>query len=159
MPKREKIQPLQIFQMLPGTNCKLCGCETCMAYAFALIGREKALTDCPDLQGEEFRESLQFLRGYFGGEIGEVAETGLLIEKEKCIGCGDCAVICDKAISSLVLPGGIVKQREKVPPVLEIIDGTVQVVNWSSCKRTMDPPEYCRVCEEKCPSGALELVR
>ena len=78
---------------------------------------------------------------------------------EKCIGCGDCAVICDKAISSLVLPGGIVKQREKVPPVLEIIDGTVQVVNWRSCKRTMDPPEYCRVCEEKCPSGALELVR
>ena len=158
MPKKEKIQPLQIFQMLPATNCKLCGCETCMAYAFALIGREKTLADCPDLQTEDFRESLQFLSGYFD-EAGEVAETGLFIDKDKCHGCGDCLVVCNKAITSLVLPGGFVQKREDMPPVLGIIDGVVRVVNWKSCKRVLDPPEYCRVCEEKCPSGALELVK
>ena len=155
--KKEKIQPLQIFQMLPGTNCELCGCQTCMAYAFGLIAREKTLDDCPDLQTEEFKESLEFLSGYFG-KAGEVAETGLLIEKEKCHGCGDCLVVCNMAITSLV-HGGIVRKRDDVPPVLGIIDGVVQVLEWKSCKRALDPPEYCRICEEKCTSGALELVR
>ncbi|MFA4916563.1 MAG: molybdopterin dinucleotide binding domain-containing protein [Syntrophales bacterium] len=154
----DKIQPLHVYQMLPGTDCKVCGCGTCMAYAFALIGREKVLADCPDLQKEEFKESLEFLQGYFGEIAGEVAETGLLIDKEKCFGCGDCAIVCKKAITSLVHSGSVV-QRDDVPPVLEIINGVVEITNWGSCKRTMNPPEYCRLCEDKCTSGALEIVR
>ncbi len=136
MPKRERLQPLQVYRFLPRTNCKECGLSGCMAFAFALISREKTPDDCPPLLTEKFTPSYRFLKEQFG--TGEVEETGLMIDRERCNGCGDCVV---------------------VSPVLKVVDGVVQVVNWKSCKRMMDPPQFCRVCEEKCPFGALELVR
>jgi len=158
LPKKEKIQPLQIYQLLPGTNCKVCGCDTCMAFGFGLIAREKTLSDCPDLQTEGYEESLEILSQYFGKSVSVVEDTGLAIETDKCHGCGDCVVVCTKAISYYVQRGRVV-QRDDVPPVLGVVDGLIKVIEWSSCKRKMNPPEYCRLCEEKCPFGALELVR
>ena len=157
MAKKDKLQPLQVFQYLPGTNCKKCGFLTCFAFAFALIGREKRPEDCPDLLTEQYRAALDFLNGYFGGDS-SVEKTGLLIEEEKCCGCGDCVAVCDKCQGTVMFGSGIVIPRN-VPPVLKVLDGRVRVIKWESCKRCMDPPEYCRVCEERCPFGALELVR
>jgi len=157
LPGKERLQPLQIQQLLPRTNCKECGCSTCFAFAFALISREKRPEDCPDLQTEAFRSSWEILQEAFGGE-GVVKEQGLLIEKAKCNGCGDCVVVCQKALITIVVQAQTIK-RQDVPAVLRVVDGVVEVVNWSSCKRAMDPPELCRVCEDKCPFDALELVR
>lgn len=157
MAKKDKLHPLQIFQYLPGTNCKKCGLLTCFAFAFALIGREKKPGDCPDLLTGQCASALDFLNGYFGGDS-SVEETGLLIDEEKCCGCGDCVAVCDKCQGTVMFGSGIVIPRD-VPPVLKIVNGRVRVVKWESCKRCMDPPEYCRVCEERCPFGALELVR
>jgi len=36
----------QILKILPGTNCKECGCLTCMAYAAALIQGQAELSKC-----------------------------------------------------------------------------------------------------------------
>jgi len=159
MPKKERLQPLQVYRFLPRTNCKECGLSGCMAFAFALISREKTPDDCPPLLSEQFASSYQFLREQFGA--GEVEETGLLIDREKCNGCGDCVVVCERALTSVYSHGMIVERESETPlsPVLKVVDGVVQVVNWKSCKRMMDPPQFCRVCEEKCPFGALELVR
>lgn len=161
MPKRDKLQPLQVYQLLPRTNCKKCGLPTCYAFAFALISREKAPADCPDLQAETFSNYRLKLEEAFGG-TGEVQQTGLLIEKAKCNGCGDCVVVCNRALDTVVYQGAVAnrgREKAEIPPVLKVIDGAVQVVNWTSCKRTLDPPNMCRVCEEKCLFGALELVR
>lgn len=161
MLKRERIQPLQVYQLLPRTNCKLCGLPGCYAFAFALIGREKTIKDCPELESEAFSSSLQTLNEYFGGE-GVVEKTGLLINKEKCNGCGDCVIVCNKALYSVASHEAMMilrRPEDELPPVLEIVDGVVQVACWSSCKRCGDPPAQCRVCEEKCLFGALELVR
>ena len=38
---------LQIFKLLPKTNCKECGKPTCMAFAMALAGKKCSLSDCP----------------------------------------------------------------------------------------------------------------
>ncbi|MCL1794360.1 MAG: acetyl-CoA decarbonylase/synthase complex subunit gamma [Oscillospiraceae bacterium] len=38
---------LQIQKLLPGTNCKECGCSTCMAFAMKLAGKKANLTECP----------------------------------------------------------------------------------------------------------------
>ena len=157
MAKKERVQPLNVFQLLPRTNCKLCGCSTCMAFSFALIARDKIPEDCPPLLEDKYKASLDELKGLFGSK-GVVAETGLLIENDKCVGCGDCVVVCRKAITTTVR-GGMVIVREKMPDVLQVIDGGIEVINWESCKRCDDPPDYCRVCEEKCRFGALELVK
>jgi CO dehydrogenase/acetyl-CoA synthase gamma subunit (corrinoid Fe-S protein) len=53
MPKRDRIQPYQAYQFLPRTNCKLCGLPGCFVFAAALVGREKGLKDCPELEKEE----------------------------------------------------------------------------------------------------------
>ncbi len=157
MPKRDRLQPLQVYRLLPRTNCKQCGLMNCYAFAFALASREKSVADCPPLLAEEFVSAYETLGAAFGS--GEVQETGLLIEREKCNGCGDCVVVCNRALSTLVNKG-IVSHRDltDAPPALDILEGVVEVVSWTSCKRTINPPNMCRLCEEKCPFGALELV-
>ena len=41
---------LDIYTLLPQTNCKLCGEATCLAFAVALIQQKHMLDDCPPLQ-------------------------------------------------------------------------------------------------------------
>ena len=102
--KKERFQPLQIYQLLPRTNCKLCGCAGCYAFAFALINRTKKPADCPELVTEAFSKSFKRLNEEFGE--GEVIEgTDFVIDKEKCTGCGDCVVVCDKALITVSRPG------------------------------------------------------
>ena len=41
--------PLQVYKLLPQSNCGECGVSTCMAFAAAVIKQEKRLADCPFL--------------------------------------------------------------------------------------------------------------
>lgn len=56
-----KVSPMQIYRLLPGTNCKDCGEATCMAFASALIEREKTIADCKPLSEEKYREKSEKL--------------------------------------------------------------------------------------------------
>ena len=48
---------LQIFKLLPGTNCKKCGKPTCLAFAMLLAQKKADLSECPDAS-EEAKETL-----------------------------------------------------------------------------------------------------
>ena len=48
---------LQIFKLLPKTNCKKCGMPTCLAFAMALAQKKTELDKCPDAS-EEAKNSL-----------------------------------------------------------------------------------------------------
>ncbi|UCG56041.1 MAG: acetyl-CoA decarbonylase/synthase complex subunit gamma [Phycisphaerales bacterium] len=48
---------LEIFKLLPKTNCKKCGMPTCLAFAMALAQKRAKLEDCPDVS-EEAKEKL-----------------------------------------------------------------------------------------------------
>ena len=158
MPKQRKLQPLQIYQLLPRTNCKSCGCRTCFAFAFALISRDKRLEDCPDIQTEAFLSSYHTLKTLLGNAE-PIEGTAFTLDREVCTGCGDCISACERVIRYINPRGGVLYHRNSVPPVLQVIDGIIQVVNWDSCKRVMDPPDLCRVCADKCPFNALDLVK
>jgi len=43
---------LQIFKVLPKTNCKKCGKPTCLAFAMALAQKKASLDECPDATDE-----------------------------------------------------------------------------------------------------------
>src|SRR4030065_306975 len=43
---------LDVYTLLPQTNCKQCGEATCMAFAFGLLQHKRMLTDCPPLQAD-----------------------------------------------------------------------------------------------------------
>ncbi len=48
---------IQIFKLLPGTNCKECGVPTCLAFAMNLASGKASLDDCPYVSPEA-REKL-----------------------------------------------------------------------------------------------------
>jgi len=48
---------LEIFKLLPKTNCKECGHPTCLAFAMALAQKKVSLDDCP-YASDEAREQL-----------------------------------------------------------------------------------------------------
>lgn len=74
--EREHIEPrrdrrprpnlMQLFQLLPRSNCGQCGCATCMAFSAGLLEGNKQLADCPDLTRGAYsrnRSGLQELLG------------------------------------------------------------------------------------------------
>lgn len=56
------LTPLEIYKLLPQSNCKRCVLPGCLAFAAAVVGGQKKLTDCPDLSKdsiEKLSENLQ----------------------------------------------------------------------------------------------------
>lgn len=47
--KRRAPRPLDVYALLPQTNCKLCGEATCMAFTFGLLMQQHSLEECPPL--------------------------------------------------------------------------------------------------------------
>ncbi len=60
MPKRE-LSPIDVYKLLPRTNCKECGEENCMAFATKLVNREATLQQCPPLLQEKYKEAFSKL--------------------------------------------------------------------------------------------------
>ncbi len=48
---------LQIFKLLPKTNCKKCGRPTCLAFAMQIAQKKADLSECPDVS-EEAKQTL-----------------------------------------------------------------------------------------------------
>jgi len=49
---------LEIYKLLPKTNCKKCGFPTCLAFAMALAQKKTSLDKCPDVT-EEAKKALE----------------------------------------------------------------------------------------------------
>ncbi len=57
MDRRASARPLDIWKLLPQTNCGQCGEATCIAFAFQLIQGNRLLSECPALDNEPEFES------------------------------------------------------------------------------------------------------
>ncbi|HEX3001814.1 MAG TPA: acetyl-CoA decarbonylase/synthase complex subunit gamma [Methanoregula sp.] len=49
-----EISPIDVYKLLPRTNCGECGEANCMAYATRLVNGELLLSDCPPIHTDEF---------------------------------------------------------------------------------------------------------
>lgn len=47
---RRAPRPLDVWTLLPQTNCKQCGEATCMAFAVGLLQRKHDMSECPPLR-------------------------------------------------------------------------------------------------------------
>jgi ArsR family metal-binding transcriptional regulator len=56
-----ELKALDIFKLLPGTNCKACDELTCLAFAVKLLGGEKAVVRCAPLFTPEYKDKRQVL--------------------------------------------------------------------------------------------------
>ena len=50
----KEISPIDVYRLLPRTNCRECGEANCMAFATRLVNGEYRVTDCPPLRTQEF---------------------------------------------------------------------------------------------------------
>ncbi len=46
---RRRPAPMEVFKLLPQTNCKQCGQPTCFTFALKLVASQQRLQDCPPL--------------------------------------------------------------------------------------------------------------
>lgn len=54
--RRKKLTALDIYKLLPATNCKKCGEATCLAFALKLAAEEKNVLVCSDLFSGKFND-------------------------------------------------------------------------------------------------------
>jgi len=78
----KELSPIDVYTLLPRTNCKKCGQENCMAFATKLVNRELALELCtPLLEEKQYAKAYQKLWDMLKPPV-----------KEVTIGAGDSAV-------------------------------------------------------------------
>jgi ArsR family metal-binding transcriptional regulator len=63
---RERVRPLDVYAVLPRTNCRGCAEATCMAFAFGLIQGQHSVDECPVLVEPIWAEQRSVLVQWFG---------------------------------------------------------------------------------------------
>jgi len=76
-----ELSPIDVYKLLPRTNCKECGEENCIAFATKLVNREVTLEKCPPLLTKEYEKSYAQLK--------EMLKPAI---KEVVVGTGDKAI-------------------------------------------------------------------
>jgi len=68
----KELSPIDVYKLLPRTNCKECGEENCMAFATRVVNRQVPLEECPPLLTEEFKSSYEKLQELLKPAVKEV---------------------------------------------------------------------------------------
>ncbi|MHC1625435.1 MAG: (Fe-S)-binding protein [Methermicoccaceae archaeon] len=148
---------LEIYSLLPKTNCKKCGEPTCMAFATALLMHKRELEDCTPLfeeaKYEKQKEKLQEIIAPITGAL----ETGFVIHAEKCSGCGNCVVACPvNVVEDENVARGRGPANDRV--IIRVADGTVVDVDIQRCRRFGPERTLCSACIDTCAYKAIEFV-
>ena len=77
----KQLSPIDVYMLLPKTNCKECGEDNCMAFATKVVNREVSIDQCPSLQTKEFKKNYK--------QLSEMLKPAV---KELIVGVGDHAV-------------------------------------------------------------------
>jgi 4Fe-4S ferredoxin len=152
------VSVMEIYQLLPKTNCKRCGLPTCMAFAVGLLSREKTIEEClPLVEEPKYEPKLKKLREVLA-PLAEASETGLIIHGEKCFGCGNCVVACPVNVASDPTGSAIGLGPKSERVILIVEDGVVKCLNVKECRRFGPNKILCNACTVTCPSKAIEFV-
>jgi acetyl-CoA decarbonylase/synthase complex subunit gamma len=76
-----ELSPIDVYKLLPRTNCKECGEKNCMAFATKVVNREVLIEKCPPLLSKKYAKAYRQLK--------EMLKPAV---KEIVIGNGDRAV-------------------------------------------------------------------
>lgn len=68
----KELSPIDIYKLLPKTNCKECGQENCMAFATKIVNREVTIDQCPPLFKKENEKAYLKLKDLLKPPVKEV---------------------------------------------------------------------------------------
>ncbi len=155
--KSLKPSPLEIYKLLPKTNCKKCGLPNCMAFAVRLLSGQAKIEDCPDLvEREEFRENYEKLKELLGERPAAEVSLPRIDNEEACNGCGICVVVCPANARADPEVGSGKGASRKEGLIFVVVNGKVKIMDISKCRRQEDLTT-CRVCEEFCPNNVIKI--
>ncbi len=58
---RQRLKPMEVYKLLPATNCKTCGQPTCFTFALKVTAGEIEVEQCPPLFTDTYREKREKL--------------------------------------------------------------------------------------------------
>src|SRR4030042_6501791 len=67
-----ELSPIDVYKLLPKTNCKECGVENCMAFATKIVNREIMIDECKPLLKKENEKSYKQLKELLKPAVKEV---------------------------------------------------------------------------------------
>ncbi len=68
----KELSPIDIYKLLPKTNCKECGVDNCMAFATKIVNREIELDSCKPLLKPENAKSYAKLQDLLKPAVKEI---------------------------------------------------------------------------------------
>ena len=68
----KELSPIDVYKLLPKTNCKECGEKNCVAFATKLVSLETSLENCPPLLTKEHKKAYKQLMELLKPAIKEV---------------------------------------------------------------------------------------
>jgi len=71
-----ELSPIDIYKLLPRTNCKECGEENCMAFATKVVNRELSIEKCLPLLAKEHEKAYKQLKEMLKPAIKEIVIGG-----------------------------------------------------------------------------------
>jgi acetyl-CoA decarbonylase/synthase complex subunit gamma len=80
----KELSPIDVYKLLPKTNCKECGEENCMAFATKIVNREVNIDQCPPLLKKENEKAYKQLKEMLKPPVKEV----VVGEGEKAVKLG-----------------------------------------------------------------------
>jgi acetyl-CoA decarbonylase/synthase complex subunit gamma len=80
----KELSPIDVYKLLPKTNCKECGQDNCMAFATKIVNREVEIDSCPPLLTKENEKAYAKLKDLLKPAVKEI--TVGIGDKAKKIG-------------------------------------------------------------------------
>lgn len=68
----KELSPIDVYKLLPRTNCKECGEKNCMAFATKVVNREVSIEKCTPLLKKEFEKAYKQLKEMLKPAVKEV---------------------------------------------------------------------------------------
>jgi acetyl-CoA decarbonylase/synthase complex subunit gamma len=68
----KELSPIDVYKLLPKTNCKECGQENCMAFATKIVNREVTIDSCTPLFKKEYEKAFSQLKELLKPAVREV---------------------------------------------------------------------------------------
>ena len=68
----KELSPIDVYKLLPKTNCKECGEENCMAFATKVVNREVPIDKCPPLLTKQYEKAYKQLKEMLKPAIKEI---------------------------------------------------------------------------------------